>query len=399
MWFFIVYPKASYAKKRSLPAKSYRKHGQMRKPACQKLFLLGPKSLFFWIGIASLWSDSLFAITPDEEPVVQVVQKVLPAVVNLSSEKVVAQELRDPFELFFGRFYLPQRVRSLGSGVLASPDGRIVTCAHVVERALRGQVKVTLSNGTMYVGRVLFSDPGVDLALLKIDSPKPFPFLDLAKLSPNYLGETVVVLGNPVGYANSVTRGILSAKNRTIQTEQGRVSGLLQTDAAINPGNSGGPMVDIQGAFVGIANAKFAGQAIEGIGFAIPGSQVVSWLAAVTQGGKFPDWQDLVRELEKRIGARFQDLTPELAASLRLPVSSGILIADVEPGGPAARAGLEPGMVIVAVAGVPVMDLRSLPSQILRLRSGDSLALAVVVVREQGGIVLQEEGTVVVRVR
>ncbi|CAF0703672.1 S1C family serine protease [Candidatus Methylacidithermus pantelleriae] len=341
----------------------------------------------------------LFAVSPQEEPVVQVVQKVLPAVVNLSSEKVVHAPVQDPFELFFGRFYVPQRVRSLGSGVLIDSHGRILTCAHVVERALRGQVRVTLSNGVVSLGQVLLSDPEADLALVEIPAPKPFPFLDVRRLSPNYLGQTVIVLGNPVGYENSVSRGILSAHNRTIQTEQGLVRGLLQTDAAINPGNSGGPIVDIQGAFVGIATAKFAGNAIEGIGFAIPGRQVVAWLSEVARGRTPPDWQALVRRFEERIGAQLQDVTPELAFSLHLPTSSGLLLSEVEPGGPAARAGLEAGMVIVAVEGTPVTDLRSLPVYWTRLGRGDPLSLSIVAVREGNGILLEQKATVTLYLR
>ncbi|MGD9895533.1 MAG: S1C family serine protease [Candidatus Methylacidiphilaceae bacterium] len=355
--------------------------------------------VFLWLLCAACGR----AETPADEPAVQVVQRVLPAVANINAERVVRRQVRDPFELFFGRYYAySERVRSLGSGVVVAPEGFVITCAHVVERAVNRAVKVSLSQGSDFQAKVLFEDPVQDLALLKVDAFKALPSFDIHRLSPNLLGQTVIVLGNPVGYQNSVSKGILSAKGRIIQTEEGQIDGLLQTDAAINPGNSGGPLVDLTGAFVGLSSAKFSGEAIEGIGFAIPGDRVLAWYQKARessrQGGKAAP-ATLADLLEKRFGIVVQELTEDLAASFRVAPGSGLLIGSVERGSPAAAAGIQAGMILAAIGNSPVSDLGEVPRQLARIGPGAKVVLTITLVEQRGPILFQRTQSVEVVAR
>ena len=224
------------------------------------LFLIMKKFLW-WPGF--FICVSTWAIPPQDEPIVKAVEKVRPAVVNIYTEGVVTQEVRDPRDVFFERYFgggmsrgnriLQTPLRNLGSGLIVSPDGYIVTNQHVANRETNPKIRVTLVNGKDYEAVLLRDDDLQDLALIKVATKEPLPFLGLEKLSPNMLGQTVLVLGNPVGYENSVSAGILSAKDRTLTIGDLTMEGLLQTDAAINPGNSGGPLVDGEGNLVGLS--------------------------------------------------------------------------------------------------------------------------------------------------
>src|SRR5688572_518175 len=190
---------------------------------------------------------ALAQFDPAQEPSVIAVSKTMPAVVNINTEGVIRRQVRDAFDDLYTHFYgrvrpprvIKQTVQSLGSGFIVDPAGYIVTNEHVVTRAADLKISVTTTDGKTYEARYITGEPESDLAFLKIDGEKPFPFIDLNDLSPNLLGQTVLVLGNPVGYGSSVARGILSAKNRTVEINNSEFKGLLQTDAAINPGNSG----------------------------------------------------------------------------------------------------------------------------------------------------------------
>ena len=241
-----------------------------------------------------------YAVAPHEEPIVQAVEKVRPAVVNINTERIVTQEVRDPRDVFFERYFgggvtrgnriLATPIKNLGSGAIVSPNGYIITNQHVVERAAKLKIMVTLADGKDTEAVLLRDDDLLDLALIKIESPEPLPYLSLEKLSPNLLGQTVLVLGNPVGYESSVSAGILSAKDRTLTIGDLTMEGLLQTDAAINPGNSGGPLVDVEGNLVGLSSAKMSiaqNLPVESIGFAIPAERVKQWVGeaiAVVEG-------------------------------------------------------------------------------------------------------------------
>jgi serine protease Do len=189
--------------------------------------------------------------------------------------------------------------------------------------------------------------------MIKVDAKETFPFIALNDLSPNLLGQTCLVLGNPLGYGSSVARGILSATGRSVTVGDNEYQNLVQTDAAINPGNSGGPVVDIAGRLVGISSVKMSftpqGVPTQGLGFAIPGHVVrdkVEEFKKIARGEKIPEKPSLAK---KFFGLSLQDLDEKLAENLRYPIGSGVIIAAVEPNSPAAAAGIEAGMLVKSV--------------------------------------------------
>ncbi len=171
-----------------------------------------------------------------------------------------------------------QTLQSLGSGFIVDPAGYIITNQHVVERAADLKIEVTINDGKTVPGRYITGDEKKDLAFIKIDAKEPLPFIDLNNLSPNLLGQTVIVVGNALGYSSSISRGVLSGMKRDITIDNIDYKNLLQTDAAINPGNSGGPLIDLSARLVGISSAKMAftpqGVPTQGLGFAIPAEVV-----------------------------------------------------------------------------------------------------------------------------
>src|SRR6266850_982846 len=233
-------------------------------------------------------TTSLFAqADPASEPSVLAVAKVLPAVVNINTERVVRRTVRDPVEDFYAQFFGHNRVRpreirqtlqSLGSGFIIDPAGHIITNQHVVERAADLKIHVTTNDGKTYNAHYIAGDDKTDLAFIKIDAETAFPFINLENISPNLLGQTVIVAGNAVGYGSSISRGVLSAVKRNITVDNIEYKDLVQTDAAINPGNSGGPVIDLSARLVGISSAKMAftpqGVPTQGLGFAIPANVV-----------------------------------------------------------------------------------------------------------------------------
>ena len=339
-------------------------------------------------------------MTPQEEPVVQAVQKAIPAVVSVYLEGEIEYRSRDPYsrllEDFYGRrFVYREPVKSLGSGAIISPEGYILTCAHVVEIAteIKAQIRVVLSDERKFEAKLVYIDSDRDLALLKINDSKTFGYIDLKVLSPNLIGQTVIALGNPVGYENSISAGILSAKNRTLKVENQTYEGLLQTDAAINPGNSGGPSIDIQGNFIGVNSAKAAGQAIEGIGFIIPSDKAAAWASeaiAIAKGEKKAPTPPSTEEvLMKRFGFSLQALTPELAKSFGIPVSEGVIVAEVEAGSPAAKIELKPGMLVSGLGGVILGSKNDLPKNLPKIKTGNTLSIQIALFRKTSNGVLR----------
>src|SRR5262249_54094036 len=200
--------------------------------------------------LALATSTNCFAqADPASEPGVIAVAKVLPAVVSINTERVVRRQIHDPFEDFYAQFFgnyrvrpreVRQRIQSLGSGFIVDLAGYIVTNQHVVERAADLKIQVTTNDGKTYGAHYITGDEKKDLAFIKIDAKDAFPFISLENISPNLLGETVIVVGNAVGYGSSIIRGVLSAVKRDITIENVDYKDLVQTDAAIKPGNSGG---------------------------------------------------------------------------------------------------------------------------------------------------------------
>jgi len=342
---------------------------------------------------------------PASEPVVLAVAKVMPAVVNINSERVVRRQVRDPFEDFAAEFFgtyrsqpreIRQRLQSLGSGFIVDPAGYIVTNEHVVQRAADLRIEVTTSDGKVYNARYITGDPKKDLAFIKIEGKSGFPFIDLNNLSPNLLGETVIVLGNSVGYGSSISRGVLSGLKREITVGDIEYKDLVQTDAAINPGNSGGPVVDIAGRLVGISSAKMAftpqGVPTQGLGFAIPADTVreaVKGFKAVAQKQPSPQAspssnQPAVANADRLFGMQLQDLTTELTDALGLLHGRGVLVSAVEPGSPAAEIGIERGLVIYRLARRDVNSVKSVENLLARVQSGMTVDFTVGLARSDG---------------
>jgi S1-C subfamily serine protease len=297
------------------------------------------------------------------DPVVLAVQKVLPAVVNISTERIVDREFNDPFEDLFRQFFSQPRrsqaqgIQSLGSGVIVDEDGWIITNWHVVQRATK--INVILADGSHYDAQYVSGDDKNDLALLRIQPKKPLPAVEIAGESQTMLGETVVAIGDPFGFDHTVTKGVISAKDRSWPPENPQFEDVLQTDAAINPGNSGGPLINTRGQLVGI-NMAILSQA-QGIGFAIPSRRVANLLEA---------W-----------------FTPEKRARLWLGVRFGrengrIVVTDVQANSPAAQAGVQKKDKVVACDGQEVTDVLLLERRLIHKKAGDEVKFDV----ERGGI-------------
>ena len=352
---------------------------------------------------------------PASEPAVLAVAKAMPAVVNINTERVVQHTIRDPYDEFFNNFFggpmrrprvLSQKVQSLGSGFIVDPAGYIVTNEHVVQRAAELKISVTTSDGKTYNARYVAGSQDADLAFLKIDAQQNLPFINLEQLSPNLLGETVLVLGNPLGYGSSVARGILSAKKRTVTVDDVEYRNLIQTDAAINPGNSGGPVVDIGGKLVGVSSVKMAftpqGVPTQGLGFAIPGEVVRQRVEEFKKvaAGKKVDQPVANRALARKyFGLQLQDLTPELSKTLGFTGTSGVLISDVDEGSPAEQAGMKRGLVISQIGRYPVTSSKQVEDLLTQIDTGSVVDFAVGVIRRIRGQAIQQEQSVTLTAR
>jgi serine protease Do len=317
----------------------------------------------------------------------------------------VRRTVRDPFEDFYAQFFGYNRVRpreirqtlqSLGSGFIIDPAGYIVTNQHVVERAADLKIHVTTNDGKTYNAHYIAGDDQTDLAFIKIDSKVAFPFINLDNISPNLLGETVIVVGNAVGYGSSISRGVLSAVKRDITIDNIQYKDLVQTDAAINPGNSGGPVIDISGRLVGISSAKMAftpqGVPTQGLGFAIPAEVVRDSIARfkkTAQNQPEPKKQPSTSEAsasnaERSFGMQLQDLSEELTDALGYARGHGVLITAVELGSPADQAGIEHGLVIYRVGKDEVNSVKQIEDLLGRVQSGTKVDFAIGVIRARG---------------
>lgn len=342
---------------------------------------------------------------PAAEPAVLAVAKVLPAVVNINTERVIRRAVRDPIDDFYAQFFgtyrsrpreIRQTLQSLGSGFIVDPAGYIVTNQHVVQRAADLKIKVTTNDGKTYNAHYITGDDKKDLAFIKIDAKESFQFINLDNISPNLLGETVIVVGNAVGYGSSISRGVLSATKRDISVENIDYKDLVQTDAAINPGNSGGPVIDISGRLVGISSAKMAftpqGVPTQGMGFAIPADvvrdsvkQFKSYAEKHPGGKSSPTSEDVTSvHAQQMFGMQLQDLTQELTDALGFEPGRGVLISAVEPDSPADESGIERGLVIYRVGKHDVNSVRDVENLLGRARSGTSVDFTIGVVRAGG---------------
>jgi len=362
--------------------------------------------LFIALGIfLSSGNPAAAQADPAAEPAVLAVAKVLPAVVNINTERVVRRTVRDPFDDFYSQFFgyyqrrpreIRQTLQSLGSGFIVDPAGYIVTNEHVVERAADLKIQVVANDNKTYNAHYITGDPKKDLAFIKIDAKEAFPFISLENISPNLLGQTVIVVGNAVGYGSSISRGVLSAVKRDISIDNIEYKNLIQTDAAINPGNSGGPVIDLSARLVGLSSAKMAftpqGVPTQGLGFAIPADVVRDTVASFRKiADKQPPAKakaqiepDASSNAEKLFGMQLQDLTADLTDALGLVAGTGVLISAVEPGSPAEEAGIERGLVVYRVGKYNVNSVKQIEKLLNRAGSGTQVDLVVGVARSDG---------------
>lgn len=353
-----------------------------------------------WLAPCDLFAQA----DPAAEPAVLAVAKVLPAVVNINTERIVRRRVRDPFEDFAAQYFgnyrsrpreVRQTLQSLGTGFIVDPAGYIVTNEHVVQRAADLKIEVTMNDGKTYNARYIAGDEKKDLAFIKIEAKADFPFINLDNISPNLLGQTVLVVGNALGYGSSISRGVLSGSKRDIKIDEVEYKDLLQTDAAINPGNSGGPLVDLSGRLVGVSSAKMAftpqGVPTQGLGFAIPAETVRNIVAdfrKVAQNQPAPknpaEEQPAGSMAERLFGMQLQNLTPDLTDALGYAQGKGVLISAVEPDSPADRAGIQRGLVIYRVGRYNVTSVKQLEGLLSRVSSGASVDFTVGIVRANG---------------
>ncbi len=348
--------------------------------------------LALWFIVASLkpeWASGLLSGTPSMRTAISSVpmieapanatpaqgsyrdaaKRAMPAVVNIFTTKG-ARQPKTPFmdDPLFRRFFGDQqeeRQFSLGSGVVVSPQGYVLTNNHVIETA--DEIEVALADGRKAVAKVVGTDPETDLAVVKINLPN-LPAITLGHADQAKVGDVVLAIGNPFGVGQTVTMGIISALGRNhlgINTFEN----FIQTDAAINPGNSGGALIDTSGNLLGINTAIYSrsGGSL-GIGFAIPVTTVKTVMESIIHSGQ------VVRGW---IGVEPQDITPELAESFGLTRKSGAIIAGVLKGGPADKAGIRPGDILVAVEDKPVTDTTDMLNLIAQLTPGHKAKMTV----------------------
>ena len=312
-------------------------------------------------------------------------RKASPAVVSINTSKAAVRDPRsdDPwFQFFFGE-QGRQAQAGLGSGVIISQDGYILTNNHVVEGA--DEIDVTLSDSRRARARTIGTDPETDLAILKIELDK-LPVIVLGNSDQLAVGDQVLAIGNPFGVGQTVTSGIVSALGRS-QLGINTFENFIQTDAAINPGNSGGALVDVYGNLLGINTAIYSrsGGSL-GIGFAIPVSTAKMVLDGIVRDGQVTrGW----------IGVEPSELSPELAETFGIKATEGVIITGVLQDGPAGAGGLRPGDVILQVAGKPIGSVPGLLSAVAALRPGEKSAVQV----QRGDKMLELELTPGVRPR
>jgi serine protease Do len=294
-------------------------------------------------------------IPVNEDLIVNAVQNSSKAVVNIASVRIVQDQLYRVFP-----------AEGVGSGVIIDERCHVLTNNHVVEEARK--LKITLTDGRVFNGRVKGTDEATDLAVVQLDSTETLPFATLGNSDNLKIGQIVIAIGNPFGLTGgpTVTAGIVSSLNRKIQFDKG-VLELIQTDAAINPGNSGGPLLDTNGQVIAINTAKMP--YAHGIGFAVPINIAKSVVNELIQNGRVINrpW----------IGISYVKITKQLAQYYRLPTTEGVLIANVEPHSPADYAGLRKGDIIEAVDGKRIDDTVEISLNLRKKNISDKIMMSV----------------------
>lgn len=333
---------------------------------------------------AAYAQDGMMPSSPDASgtnirrtPIVIAVEKVSPAVVNISTEKIVQQRYNpfggmnrdfynDFFDPFFDRYFTRDvKQQTLGTGVIIDPRGYILTNEHVILRA--SQITVTMPDDTEYEAQIIGADPKFDLAILKIDAKKELPAAKTGDSDSVMIGETVIAIGNPFGLSHTVTTGVLSATGRSIKTNEGRIfNDFIQTDASINPGNSGGPLVNLNGEIIGINTVIYADA--QGIGFAIPINRAMRAVSELIRFG----------EIQKTwSGLRVQPVTPRIARHFGMTELTGVLVSDVIDDSPATKAGLQSGDIILAINGKTISSAEEFNDTLNSMLAGDKASLKI----------------------
>ena len=312
-----------------------------------------------------------------ETPVVKAVRKVSPAVVNISSEQQVRQRSNpfshygnNPFfdnffKDFFDRFEPSYKRTSLGSGVIIDGKrGYVLTNSHVIANA--GTVKVIFKDEREYQAQIVGADPDSDLAVLRITTQESIPAIEMGNSDDLMIGETVIAIGNPFGFSNTVTTGVISALNRSFRTEDRVFHDFIQIDASINPGNSGGPLLNINGELVGINTAIYA--KAQGIGFAIPISKARRIITDLIRHGEV---------IQAWVGLTVQDLDAALSRYFNLPEpdkanGKGVVVKEVEPSSPASIAGIKAGDILLSIANRPLASAADYQTVLNGIPAGDS---------------------------
>jgi Do/DeqQ family serine protease len=346
-----------------------------------KLPVLVVFTIFSWV-LVYAGADSLVV---NHSPFVKAVERAMPAVVNISAEKVVKfsreqifPDFGGPFDEFFREFFrgMPvpeQNIRTLGSGVIVSSDGYIVTNNHVI--AGYEDIVVKLADGTVFKGddvKVVGRDPQTDLAVLKVNATKPLTAIKYADPTSIKVGDWAIAIGNPFGLQGTVTVGVVSATGRSgIPLPEGPTrQDFIQTDAAINPGNSGGALVNINGELIGINTALSSPVGANvGVGFAVPVSYVKSVVEQLIAYGKV---------IRGYLGVRPQVISEKIRQALKLDDTTGVLISEVVANTPAEKAGLQPGDVIVAINGESFAGVESFRKRIAEFKPGTEVVLTVI---------------------
>lgn len=302
----------------------------------------------------------------DEEKLIKAVEKLSPSVVNVSTVHMVHVDM-----------FHAVPVKGIGSGTIISADGHILTNYHVTEGTRH--VDVFLIDGKKYDGTVIGVDPATDISVVKIKG-KDLVASELADSAKLKAGQTALAIGNPLGLAGgpAVTIGVVSAINRNIQSERGLMENLVQTDAAINPGNSGGPLADSDGRVIGINTAiiPFA----QGVGFAIPINQAKEIADELIAHGKV---------IRPWLGLTTIDVNPDVADYYRLSVKAGALVAALAEGGPADRAGIQPGDIMTSFGGNKIKDMQEVRKIVREKKIGDKVKVDVVRGQEEFSTTLE----------
>ncbi|MBF0117970.1 MAG: Do family serine endopeptidase [Desulfobacterales bacterium] len=313
-----------------------------------------------------------------ETPIVKAVRKVSPAVVNISSEYEIKRG-ENPFsqfggdsffDFFFKDFFDPGYNRkykrsSLGSGVIIDGKrGFILTNAHVISKATN--ITVILKDERELTAQIIGSDPASDLAVLRISSNKSLPAIEMGNSDDLMIGETVIAIGNPFGFSNTVTTGVISALNRNFRIDDNEFQDFIQTDASINPGNSGGPLLNINGELIGINTAIYA--KAQGIGFAIPINKAKRIISDLISHGEV---------VEPWIGLHVQDIDERLAEYLNISGKRGVIVKKVEEGSPAKQAGVKYGDVVLAIKNKSIRSSSEYNNVIRDYSPGDRLEMQI----------------------